>query len=166
MKRFRQAIYIVIILAGAATFVAMSIGPVYRDWGFICEKTGSRKGNREWFFGIKTGLWYKESKLEGFMKTHYPDELSYRWVSYEGTGKNIFGMAVLHGHGYPELAHLPYKVLNVYVEHVDDKEKLELYKVFSSGNGQRIRDEVAKIWEKVFEMQKTDAEMLDLLDLQ
>ncbi|MHC4641103.1 MAG: hypothetical protein ACYS32_05615 [Planctomycetota bacterium] len=162
----RPAVYIIIVLAGVAAFVAMSIGPVYRDWAFICENTGSRKGNREWFMGLKTGHWYKESKLEEFMETNYPDDLSYRWVSYEGTGRNIFGTAVLYGHGRPELVHLPYKVLNRYVEHIDDKEKRRLYDVFSSGNVQRIRDEVTGIWEKVFSMQKTDAELLDLLDLQ
>lgn len=165
MKRLRQAIYIIIIFVVTAAFIAMSIGPVYYDRAFICENTGSRKGNRVLFFGIKTGHWYKESKLEGFMKTNYPDDLSYRWTSYEGTGRNIFGMAVLRGHGRPELIHLPYKVLNRYVENVDDKEKRRLYDVFSSGNVQRIRDEVTRIWEKVFSMQGTDAELPDLLDL-
>lgn len=166
MKIYRRVFYIIIILAGAAAFVAMSIGPVYRDWAFICEKTGSRKGNREWFMGLKTEHWYKESKLEGFMKTNYPDDLSYRWVSYEGTGRNIFGVAVLRGHGRPELIHLPYKVLNRYVENVDDKEKRRLYDVFSSGDVQRVRDEVTGIWEKVLDMLKTETERLDLYDSQ
>ena len=165
MKRLRQTIYIIIILVVAVILFSLSCLPVYRDWANICEKTGSRKGNREWFMGLKTGYWYKESKLEGFMKTNYPDDLSYRWMSYEGTGRNIFGMAVLRGHGYPELARLPYKVLNRYVENVDDKEKRRLYDVFSGGDVQCIRDEVTRIWEKVFSMQGTDAELLDLLDL-
>jgi len=166
MKRFSRAFYIIIILVGVVILFVTASLPVYHDRAFICENTGSRKGDRAWFFGIKTGHWYKESKLEGFMKTDYPDDLSYRWMSYEGTGKNIFGMAVLYGHGYPELAHLPYKVLNRYMEYIDDKEKRRLYEVFSSGDIQRIKDEVDRIWEKVLDMQKTEAEMLDLLDLQ
>ena len=154
MKRFNRAFYVIIILAGVAAFVVMSIGPVYRDWAFICENTGSRKGNREWFMDLKTGHWYKESRLEEFMETNYPDGLSYRWVSYAGTGRNIFGTAVLHGHGYPELAHLPYKVLNRYVEQIEDKEKRRLYDVFSGGDVQSIKDEVDRIWEKVLAMQE------------
>jgi hypothetical protein len=166
MKRFRRAFYITIILAGVAAFVVMSVGPVYRDWAFICENTGSRKGNREWFMGLNTRHWYEESKLERFMKTNYPDDLSYRWVSYEGTGRNIFGTAVLRGHGRPELVHLPYKVLNRYLGHIDDKEKRRLYEVFSSGDDQRVKDEVTRIWEKKLDLLKLETEPLDLHDSQ
>ncbi|MHC4545901.1 MAG: hypothetical protein ACYS9C_12975 [Planctomycetota bacterium] len=166
MKRFSRAFYIIIILVGVAAFVVMSIAPVYRDWAFICENTGSRKGDRAWFFGVKTGHWYKESRLEEFMKTNYPDDLSYRWVSYEGTGKNIFGTPVLYGHGRPELAHLPYEVFNRYLEHIDDKEKRRLYEIFSSADVQRIEDEVSRIWEKVLDMLQSETEPLDSRDSQ
>ena len=36
----------------------------YRDWSFICENTGSRKGYREWFFGTRTQHWQSQSSVE------------------------------------------------------------------------------------------------------
>ena len=160
MKLSKRAIYIIVILFGVVTLIAMTILPVYQDWAFNCEKTGSRKGYREWFCGTKTGHWYKESKLEEFMKTNYPDVLSYRWVSYAGEGKNIFGKLLFSGHGRPELAHLRYDFLNRYVEHINDQEKRKLYDLFASADAKRIKDEVFKISEKVLELLQSDNEPL------
>lgn len=157
----RPAVYTIVILVGVVTLIFMTIGPAYRDWAFICENTGSRKGYRAWFLGLKTGHWYKESKLEEFMKTNYPDILSYRWASYAGTGKNIFGTPVLFGHDRPELAHLRYDFLNRYVEQIEDEEKRKLYDLFTGADVQRIKDEVSKISEKVLDLLQSDNELLE-----
>lgn len=74
---------------------------VCRDWAFIDRHTGSRKGYREWPLGWRTGQWYNESAIEQFMRFHYPAEFQQDWVSYAGTGRNIFGRGILSGHGRP-----------------------------------------------------------------
>ncbi len=59
------------LVVGAALFVtslAIFNFEVYCNWAFICRNTGSRKGYRQWFFGVQTGHWHNESALEKFIK--------------------------------------------------------------------------------------------------
>jgi hypothetical protein len=139
-------------LAAVAAAVFFLAGfQVCRDWAFICEHTGSRKGHREWFFGGRSGDWYEESKLETFVKAR-PGGVEHRWTSYAGTGKNIFGRSLLHGHGMPgPILQLRMEWLDAYVEHLDDGEKMRLYELFKSGDNEAIEKEVRKAFDLVLE---------------
>jgi len=120
---------------------------VCRDWAFICENTGSRKGHREWFLGWESADWYKESELERFMKADYPSQLQYRWTSYAGTGKNIFGMRILSGHGRPgPILLLHQEMLNAYVRRLDAAGRKALYELLASGDESRVEREVERIY--------------------
>jgi len=74
---------------------------VCRDWAFIDRNTGSRKGYRDWSLGWRSGSWYRESAIEAFMRSRHRAEFQQDWVSYAGTGRTIFGGAILAGHGRP-----------------------------------------------------------------
>lgn len=119
----------------------------HRDYAFICENTGSHKGYRQWRLGWPTREWHRESHLEQFMRAQHPTELRYRWTSYAGTGKNLFGQAILFGHGQPQvdLVAMKQSWFDSYVDTLDDTAKLELYRVLASGNPSAIQAEEKKI---------------------
>jgi hypothetical protein len=95
-------------------FFVVPILEPYREMAFVCEYTGSRKGNRRWVGGMETGYWYKESAIEALMKQKFPDELRYRWTSYAGTGKSITGHNISYAHGRPG------PILDVSLEQIDN----------------------------------------------
>lgn len=153
-ERYRFSICFVVSLTviGLVVILVLSNLQVYRDWAFICENTASRKGYRYWFNGMETGYWYKESPLESFMREKHSDQLANRWTSYAGTGKNIFGVSMLFGHGRPgPILRLDDKVFADYFVSLSDQEKLELYVLFSTGDEKEISDKVTEIWEKVLD---------------
>ena len=122
--------------------------PVYRDWAYICENTGSRKGHREWFLGYTTGHWYQKSALEEFVQREFPGELHQRWTSYAGTGKNALGRPVLFGHGRPgAILCLRTEFFDRYVAQLSRTEKKALYDLLSSDQQERIREEVEKAFD-------------------
>lgn len=136
--------FVIFIIA----FFISSINGVCRDWAYICENTGSHKGYREWFFGLRTGYWYRESHLEAFIKKNYPSEFMSRWTSYAGTGKNILGQSVLSAHGRPGPIHrIREEVFNSYVESLSPDKRLALYRLFASGDRKKIEDVVSQIEE-------------------
>jgi hypothetical protein len=123
----------------------------YRDWGFVCENTGSTKGHREWFFEKKTGYWYKKSALEDFMLEKYPDRLKHRWTSYKGTGKNIFGRAMLRGHGRPGAIGGTEIFLEDWVQKNEPEDILALYELLASDADEEIKKQrVEEISEDYF----------------
>jgi hypothetical protein len=137
----------------ALVAIAMLIGglsvQVCRDWAFICENTGSQKGYRQWCFGLQSGHWYRESRLEEFMRKEYPSELANRWTSYSGTGKNILGQPTLFGHGRPgPVLDVPQTTFNRYVDGLDDQAKLDLYRVLASGTWEEVKAEIDKVWDQ------------------
>lgn len=139
----------VVIICLVITVLLITV-PAYRDWAFICENTGSRKGYRQWLFGLETGHWYKESPLEEFIQSEVPDDLVYRWTSYAGTGKNIFGTAILHGHGRPgAITHLDHETLSKWTEKNDAATVRQLYDLLVSDNQKKIEKQVMDIWEEV-----------------
>jgi len=113
---------------------------VCRDWAFVDRNTGSRKGYREWSLGWRSGSWYQESALEVFMRSNYPTEFRQDWVSYAGTGRNIFGGATLYGHGQPgPIVLLRPEAVDDYCRVASQIEKRRLYDVFASGDEAKIR---------------------------
>jgi hypothetical protein len=119
---------------------------VYRDCAFVCENTGSRKGYCESFFGWKTNNWYEASALETFMQEHYPEELKHRWISYMGTGKNLFGVAVSSRHGRPgPILTFPRDMFEYYVHNSDDQKIRSLYELLDTGNVAAIEAKLDQI---------------------
>jgi hypothetical protein len=167
MNRPRPLLYVIFAIAAIVMFIVFLPFQVCRDWAFVCENTGSRKGYRVWFCGFETGHWYEKSNLEEFMETKYSDNLTHRWTSYAGTGKNVFGSAVLHGHGQPgPIVTIPYDVLNQYVSHIEDEKKKALYDLFTSNNKQRIAKEISMIWDQALNLPDEKNEPLDSNDLE
>lgn len=148
-KRLRIAIGGLILILIAAYFALTTIA--YREWAYICVNTGSRKGYTEWLTGKRTKEWYWESPLEAFIKAKHADILKHDWVSYAGTGKNIFGMTGLFGHGRPgPIYDLPQRNFEAWIEGMDAEEKLNVYKVLSSGDRDRISALIGDAFDKVF----------------
>lgn len=137
---------IIIILGLVALALLLPILQVCRDWAFIDQNTGARQGYREWVWGSRTGLWYRTSALETFMRASYPGEFRQQWVSCAGTGRNVFGFATMYGHGSPGpvIALLP-EVIDDYCNLASDDEKRRLYDVFSSGQRARVQALVEQI---------------------
>lgn len=117
-----------------------------RDWGFVDQNTGARKGYRQWFFGLRTGHWYHATALESFMRGKYPTELRQKWVSYQGTGRNILGEPSLFGHGRPgPIINLSPRVIDKYCEQASDLEKKQLYDALASGLPQTVQKAVDQV---------------------
>ena len=152
MKEITKSILIVASLAIiclAITFVLFSV-QAYRDWAFICENTGSCKGYRQWTFGLKTGHWYKKSPLEDFIQSEAPNALVYRWTNYAGTGKNIFGMTLLRGHGRPgAVIQLNHEIQRKWIGKNDAATVRQLYDLLVSDDQKKIEKQVMDIWEEV-----------------
>lgn len=139
--------FIVIAILGAALWASTML-IAYTDRGYICENTGSRKGHREWFFGLRTNEWYHESELEIFMETNHPESLQYRWTSYRGTGHSLIPVLKSYGHGRPGLIVFPTSgMLDDYVQSLSDAQRLELYHILCSADDQRIREVIDNIYD-------------------
>jgi len=141
------------LLLAATAFVAVMVTvniQVYRDWGFICAYTGSRKGYRQWPLRLRTGHWYRKSPLEEFVTTSYPTPLSHRWISYCGTGRNILGMRVRFGHGRPgAILWFDQRTQNLWVAHSTPADMRKLHGLFISGDEDAIKKRIWDIKEEV-----------------
>ena len=126
--------------------------PLWRDMGFVCEHTASRKGYREWFMGLRTNRWYSESRLERFMAEKHPHDLTHRWVSFMGTGRDFLGQPISYRHGRPnETLMLFRKPFDDHVDSLDDAGTRELYRVLTSGQTEEIEAQLAAVRERFFE---------------
>ena len=137
-----------IFLVAICTLVVVLSFNAYTVYAYVCENTGSRKGHREWFFGLQTGTWYYESPLESFMKQAHPNQLTHRWTSYAGTGKNIFGQSMSYGHGRSPLSELRFaRDLEAYLAILPPERKLELYRIFLTGDRATVQTTVDELVE-------------------
>ena len=137
-----------ILLVALSMLVVVLSFNAYTVFGYVCENTGSRKGHREWFFGLQTGAWYYESPLETFMKQAHPNQLTHRWTSYAGTGKNIFGQSMSYGHGRSPLSELRFaRDLEAYLAILPPERKLELYRIFLTGDRATVQTTVDELVE-------------------
>lgn len=130
---------------------------VCREWAFVDRNTGSRKGYRDWSLGLRTGAWYQESAIEVFMRSNYPAEFQQDWVSYAGTGRNIYGGATLHGHGRPgPIVLLRPGAIDDYCRVASKAEKRRLYDVLAAADDAKIRELVDQISEASMTSGKTE----------
>ncbi len=145
-RRLKISVWLIVFVLMLVLFSVRA----YQDWAYICENTASRKGYRVWWGGWESGHWYQASALELFMREHYPNELTHRWTSYAGTGKNIFGFVLLRSHGRPgPILGLRPDTLTEYFSMIDNPQKKALYDLFARGDKQAIDAEVEKIFEQV-----------------
>jgi hypothetical protein len=149
-KRYKIGIGVIgflVVLYFLGTFQA------HRDWVFICENTGSYKGYIEWFFGKRTHHRYEKSVLEDFIEKNYPDiNIEHRWTSCAGTGRNIFGRALLFGHGQPgAIMSIPPDMLEDWIQMSESEEVLALYQLLASDQDEEVKEKrIDEIIEKVF----------------
>ncbi|MBN2476542.1 MAG: hypothetical protein JXB62_18150 [Pirellulales bacterium] len=143
-----------LITAAVAVVVVAGVLPavqVCRDWAYICENTGSRKGYRQWPFGLKTGEWYESSPLEQFLQSQEPGALVHRWTNYAGTGRNLWGGAMLLGHGRPGAVWgLDHETQRRWIERHDATEVRELYELLVSDDEAQIEKRVHEIGQEVY----------------
>jgi len=126
--------------------ILLPVVPVCRDWAFVDRATGSRRGYREWCFGWRTGEWYRQTALEDLVRRDRPAGLQQDWVSYAGTGRNVFGGSLVHGHGRPgPIMGLSPDLIDDYCRTASEAEKRRLLEVFASGDAARIREVVGKL---------------------
>ena len=95
------------------------------------------------------------------MRSKHPEAFHQKWVSYAGTGRNVFGQAMLYGHGRPgPILLLKPEVIDAYCGHASETAKRRLYDVLASGDRQKIQDLVAHIYEvqMIDSHQKTEPE--------
>jgi hypothetical protein len=138
------------VAALALLFISVTF-VCYRDWAFLCENTGSHMGYREWWFGLRTKPWHQRSAVEAYIQENYPDELAHRWTSYAGTGKNIYGGKLLHGHGRPgPLKHLKLDHLNRSFTAMSDTDKKAFYDLLVSADNAAIEAKVDSMMEALF----------------
>ena len=150
MKWERSVTYSLLAVAAIATALVVFNIQVCRDWAFICENTGSRKGYRQWIFGTKTGHWYKKSPLEEFISLQDPAALAHKWTSYAGTGKNVFGIPVLFGHSSPgAIYRLDHQIQSEWIASNPPEEVKKLYDLLVTGDQPAIDKKVVDILDEV-----------------
>ena len=124
--------------------------PVRVDSAFICANTGSRHTYSDWLVFIRTNDKFSESPIESYLAKS-GKTWEHRWISYAGTGKNVFGKSISWGHGSPGsiLDFQPY--IYDYVAKLSDEEKERIYHAFSTGTQMEISKIVFGLQQKYLE---------------
>lgn len=148
ISKRRKWVFIVACLLVVVTLLPLAMGfSVCRDWAFIDENTGSRKGYRQWCFGARTGHWYMPSSVETFMRSQHASDLTHRWTSYAGTGRNVFGAKGLYGHGRPgAILQLDQKRLNQWFEQQTPADQRAFYDLLVKSDQAAIREKIDAIY--------------------
>lgn len=142
----RVTIIVAALVTLAVVFALLSTLTVCHDRAFVDRHTGSGKGFREWWFGLRTGQWYRESALERLVRAHRRPPPSSDWVSYAGTGRNLFGRSTETGHGIPgPIILLSPELLDEYCRGRDDAELIALHDTLVRGDSAEVQEAVEKI---------------------
>jgi hypothetical protein len=81
------------------------------------------------------------------MRAKYPAEFQSHWVSYAGTGRNIFGQITLYGHGLPgPIVLVEPEAIDKYCAKVSDTEKRQLYDIFEHAKPEQVQEMVERIY--------------------
>ena len=84
------------------------------------------------------------------IQSEAPNALVHRWMSYAGTGKNVFGMKILYGHGRPgAITQLDHEILCKWMERNDAETVRQLYDLLVSDDQKKIEKQVMDIWQEV-----------------
>ena len=136
--------YLLCAVGAVTLFFILFSFPVRTDYGLISANTGSRHEYSQWLGFLRTNERYIESPIEAYL--HESErQLDDRWVSYAGTGRNIFGMAVIRSHGSPGavLDFSPH--LFDYARTLTPEVKGDIARELSSGDERKIIDRMAKL---------------------
>ena len=118
------------------------------DRGYICENTGSRKGHREWPFGVLTNPWYRKSELERFIESEHPELLKHRWTCYMGNGRSLIPGLQSRRHGRPgPIFSLNPNLLDDHVLTLSDDRRLGLYQLLSEAPKEAIEVKIDSVIE-------------------
>ena len=133
-----------------AVFYVLGGSPVRVDYAFISTNTGSRHEDSQWLLFLRTGDRYTESPIEAYLQKS-GRTWQHNWVSYAGTGKNIFGKSVSWGHGRPGavLDFMPYTF--AHVESLPDAKKEEIWRELESGDQDNIQKRMSELQNAFFE---------------
>jgi hypothetical protein len=147
-KKWVRRIVILAIIIAALCASTMTVA--FNDYGFICENTGSRKGYREWFFGLETNKWYRESELEAFLRTEHPESLENRWTSYFGNGSSLIPLLKSYGHGRPgAILEVEEQVFNEFVRSLTSEHRLEFYRDLKSADQAVIEQWIGRVHDMI-----------------
>jgi hypothetical protein len=142
----KRIIVVICILAFVALLIFSLRMVAYREWAFVNEATGSRKGFTGWPLGLVTSEWHEPTELEAFAKEKEM-EFEENWVSYCGDGKNIFGITILRCHGMPSnIARIKPEDLDRYTKEMNEEEKKRLIRIFKERDNKNIDAEWMKIY--------------------
>lgn len=138
------------IIAGVAVltvvFLVLPNIPAYTQRGDHCDFTGSTKTWISLPFGIRINEHYEKSSLEEFISKKYPSELQHQWISYVGTGKNIFGKSLSFGHGRPNaLLTFNRTYLDAFVNGMPDEQVKDLYDTLVRNDRAEIKDRIGRL---------------------
>ena len=149
--KWRYLVFGLVFLAVLAVLLLAVFGVwVCRDWAFVCEHTGSRKGYRQWRLGLKTGHWTRKSPLEAFVASQEPGAIVHQWTSYAGTGKSLLGLSVSYGHGRPgPVFRLDHDIQRAWIEKNDAATVRALYDLLVSGNEAEIEERVIAVCNEI-----------------
>lgn len=88
-------------LLSLALLIFLLSAPIKTERGFICRHTLSQHEYTEWLGLVRSNERYIPSPIEAYLEKNKPERLTHNWVSYNGTGKNVFGTAMVFSHGRP-----------------------------------------------------------------
>lgn len=130
-------------VASLSVMVVLLPVEVCVDRAFIDQCTGSRRGGREWVFGVTNNQWYWESPLEIFIRQRFPSELEQRWVCYAGNGRDIYGLRTSMGHGRPgPVINIDRNLFLIWFRDNTDSEKKALYDTLRRADRDAMRKAV------------------------
>ena len=135
-----------LICVVATTAFGLCGFPVRIDSGLVSTNTGSRREYTTWLHVLRSNERYTESPIETYLKKKNA-KFEHRWVSYNGTGKDILGTPVLFAHGRPGAVLQMAPNLFEYIGRLPDTEKERIYQVLTNGSQEQIRSLVDKISE-------------------
>lgn len=137
---------VVSLVTLAVVVTVLSTLTVCHDRAFVDRHTGSRKGFREWWFGLRTGEWHRQSLLERRVRANRRPPPTSDWVSYAGTGRNLLGRPMESGHGIPgPIILVSPEMLDEYCRTHDDAELLALHDTPVRDDSAEVQEEIGRI---------------------
>lgn len=122
----------------------------YTDRLYVCEFTGSRKGDRVWPMGVVTGAWHEASAIERVVDTSALGGAAHHWRIASAAGKNILGMRVVQACGFPDFMVPPY-VIDAWVDGQDTQVVLDAYETLRRGDEAASQQIEERIWREAID---------------
>jgi hypothetical protein len=122
---------------------------VYTNFGYINIYTGSTKGHTQVMLLGEVNNWERKSELANRLDKINGIQILEDYVSYNGTGKTLFGISRSYGHGNPGHAiYLAGTTFDKIIKACTDDEIEELYKINLRKDGKAFNDWILKMIRK------------------